>query len=239
MFLDNKYYKWYKQLTSKQDRRLDCYTEKHHIIPRSMGGKDTKENLVVLTAREHYIAHLLLTKCTFGKAKQKMSFALWNMVNRDNGIRTSSRMYAIIRENHSKFLSEFLSGENNPMFGKEHSKETISKISKGGKGLKRTEETRQRISEANKGERNSMYGVPKTKEQKEAASKRWKEDNPMYNKEVVDKIKKAKEGTINCFDVVEQKFVRICANMYNLNKDRYKNNNSKEAKKFKEIRDVK
>jgi len=48
MFLDNKYYKWYKELTSKQDRSLECYTEKHHIIPRSMGGKDTKENLVVL-----------------------------------------------------------------------------------------------------------------------------------------------------------------------------------------------
>lgn len=110
MFLDNKYYKWYKALASKQNRSLDCYTEKHHIIPRSMGGKDTKENLVVLTAREHYIAHLLLTKCTFGKAKHKMSFALWNMVNRDNGFRTSSRMYAIIRENHLKFLSESLRG---------------------------------------------------------------------------------------------------------------------------------
>ena len=239
MFLDNKYYKWYKKLTSKQDIRLDCYTEKHHIIPRSMGGKDTKENLVVLTAREHYIAHLLLTKITKGANKKKMSFALWNMVNRDNGKRTSSRMYAIIRENHSMFLSESLSGENNPMFGKEHSKETRSKISKGGKGLKRTEETRQRISEANKGKRNSMYGVPKTKEQKETASKRLKENNPMYNKEVVDKIKKAKEGTINCFDIIEQKFVRICVNIYNSNKDRYKNNNSKEAKKFKESRDVK
>lgn len=27
MFLDNKYYKWYVELTSKQDRKLDCYTE--------------------------------------------------------------------------------------------------------------------------------------------------------------------------------------------------------------------
>lgn len=71
MFLDNKYYKWYIKLTSKQDIRLDCYTEKHHIIPRSMGGKDTKENLVVLTAREHYIAHLLLTKICKGVNKKK------------------------------------------------------------------------------------------------------------------------------------------------------------------------
>ena len=38
------------------------YTEKHHILPRSMGGLDTEDNLVKLTGREHWIAHLLLHK---------------------------------------------------------------------------------------------------------------------------------------------------------------------------------
>lgn len=64
-------------------------------------------------------------------------------------------------------------------------------------------------------------------------------NNPMFNEASVEKMKESKKGTINCFDVVEQKFVRICVNIYNSNKDRYKNNNSKEAKKFKENRDVK
>lgn len=35
--------------------------ENHHIIPRACGGLDNKENIVCLTIREHYIAHLLLS----------------------------------------------------------------------------------------------------------------------------------------------------------------------------------
>lgn len=187
-----------------------------------MVGKDTKENLVVLTAREHYIAHLLLTKITKGANKKKMAFALWNMVNRDNGKRTSSTVYDSLRKAHSEFLSIELSGEGNPMFGEKH-----------------TEETKKKISTATKGENNTMFGVPKTEKQKRIAREHMKLNNPMFNEASVEKMKESKKGTINCFDVVEQKFVRICANIYNLNKDRYKNNNSKEAKKFKESRDVK
>ena len=36
------------------------YVERHHVVPRSMGGDDTASNLVWLTAREHFIAHWLL-----------------------------------------------------------------------------------------------------------------------------------------------------------------------------------
>lgn len=47
-----------------QSRTLpsDIYIEKHHIIPKSMGGSNSKDNLVKLTAREHYIIHWLLYK---------------------------------------------------------------------------------------------------------------------------------------------------------------------------------
>ena len=38
------------------------YYEKHHIKPRSLGGNDSEDNLVLLTAREHYLAHYLLWK---------------------------------------------------------------------------------------------------------------------------------------------------------------------------------
>lgn len=40
----------------------NSYTERHHIIPRCMGGVDDKSNLVDLTAREHFVAHRLLAK---------------------------------------------------------------------------------------------------------------------------------------------------------------------------------
>lgn len=39
-----------------------CYVESHHIVPRWAGGANTKENLVCLTAREHFVAHKLLYK---------------------------------------------------------------------------------------------------------------------------------------------------------------------------------
>ena len=41
---------------------LDGYYEKHHIIPKCLGGKDILENYVLLTFREHIIAHKLLLK---------------------------------------------------------------------------------------------------------------------------------------------------------------------------------
>ena len=41
---------------------LDYYTEIHHIVPRCMGGTDDENNLVLLTAREHIIAHMLIVR---------------------------------------------------------------------------------------------------------------------------------------------------------------------------------
>lgn len=43
-------------------KTLDFYTEKHHIIPRCMGGDNKPNNLVLLTFREHIIAHRLLVR---------------------------------------------------------------------------------------------------------------------------------------------------------------------------------
>ena len=38
------------------------YFEIHHIVPRCLGGSDEKDNLVMFTGREHFIAHLVLAK---------------------------------------------------------------------------------------------------------------------------------------------------------------------------------
>lgn len=45
-----------------QDRKKSkgLYLERHHIIPKSMGGDDSKNNLVLLTLQEHVMAHYLL-----------------------------------------------------------------------------------------------------------------------------------------------------------------------------------
>jgi hypothetical protein len=57
------YQKIYNQLIIKgKIRTLTGYTERHHIVPRCMGGSDDKSNLVDLTPEEHYLAHQLLVK---------------------------------------------------------------------------------------------------------------------------------------------------------------------------------
>jgi len=55
------YLKAYCNLIRKAEHRVlpEGYTEKHHIFPKSIYGNNNK--IVVLTAREHYIAHKLLT----------------------------------------------------------------------------------------------------------------------------------------------------------------------------------
>jgi hypothetical protein len=77
MYLQNKYTKWYNSIIfSAQNRTTTGYLEKHHIIPKSLGGSNSKDNLVKLTAREHFICHWLLTKMTTGQNKTKMCMAL-------------------------------------------------------------------------------------------------------------------------------------------------------------------
>ena len=80
LFIDNKYTRWYYNIIERaQTRTITGYTEKHHIIPKSLGGNNSIENLTTLTAREHYVCHWLLTKMVTGAAKQKMSYALHAM----------------------------------------------------------------------------------------------------------------------------------------------------------------
>ena len=70
----NKYKKWYTSIVSNAKlRTINGYKERHHIIPVSLGGSDNKENLVDLTAREHFICHWLLVKIYSGEAKSKMN----------------------------------------------------------------------------------------------------------------------------------------------------------------------
>lgn len=50
--------------TQKEERtkKNGIYYESHHILPKCLGGSDTKDNKVFLTFREHFICHWLLCK---------------------------------------------------------------------------------------------------------------------------------------------------------------------------------
>ena len=72
------YTKTYNQIIERaQNRKLDGYTEKHHIVPKCIGGLDVKENIVKLTAREHFLCHMLL--CEIYPKENKLKHALFLM----------------------------------------------------------------------------------------------------------------------------------------------------------------
>lgn len=131
-YIENKYASWYFSLIdSRKSKETDNrYLEKHHIIPKSLGGSDTIDNLVYLTAREHYIAHLLLIKMTTGDEKARMSFALKCMSNFKNKYHQRyippSKIYEIERKNFSQSMSEYNFGHPNYLIS--HTEETKKKI---------------------------------------------------------------------------------------------------------------
>jgi hypothetical protein len=72
MFIKNKYTTYYFRIVGNAvNRVVEGYTEEHHIIPQSMGGSDSTDNLVRLTGHEHFVCHLLLTKMLDGPLKHK------------------------------------------------------------------------------------------------------------------------------------------------------------------------
>lgn len=101
----------YDRLIERAKTRSNAtgYTERHHIIPRSLGGSDDHSNIVVLTAKEHYIAHRLLAKFTTGQDKHKMAYALFNMCTTSKQrprYVPNARSYALIKAEMAESMKE-------------------------------------------------------------------------------------------------------------------------------------
>lgn len=99
MFLVNRYSRTYFSIIESAKIRGidDSYHEKHHIIPRSLGGDNSVDNIVKLTYREHFLCHRLLVKMTEGKMRQKMACALWAMTRKTGNRITTSKQYSVAR----------------------------------------------------------------------------------------------------------------------------------------------
>lgn len=179
IFIENKYTKFYRSLIEKatsrnlqkrrQAKKVLGYVEKHHIIPKSLGGSNDEDNLVFLTAKEHFVAHRLLVKITDGKNKSKMIYALHKMISESpsqHRYHISSRKFNQIRN-----LIMSTSGENHHNYGR-----------------KRTEEWKNERRESYRGEGNPNFGKTgiksrlfnkPTKKKNGNAGK----NNPMYGRE--------------------------------------------------------
>ena len=100
------------------------YSEKHHIIPRCLGGSNDKNNIVNLTAKEHFICHALLSEMYERGSDEwyKMNHAFmmmrpsseWHNKNRYY----NSRLYEMKKKDFSKVMSKLQKGKNNSQYGK-------------------------------------------------------------------------------------------------------------------------
>ena len=89
------------------NRTLD-YSERHHIIPRCMGGTDDKSNIIELSAREHFLAHYLLMKMYPENYKLIDAFRMMGVVNSKEGQKRyiNSRLYENAKKNFAKARSK-------------------------------------------------------------------------------------------------------------------------------------
>tara|TARA_R110000764_G_scaffold76025_1_gene153081 strand:- start:4 stop:537 length:534 start_codon:yes stop_codon:yes gene_type:complete len=162
---------YYQIIEQAGNRHVDGYVEWHHIVPRCLGGSDDRDNLVPLTAREHFICHWLLIRIHPGNID--LHRAVYLMSNTRKGLKISARMYAELKE-----------GISEAMKGSKHSQETKLKMSESKKGIKRSEETKRRVSETLKGRKPSeetkrkmseaRKGKKHSEETKRKMSKAWK-----------------------------------------------------------------
>ena len=153
VFVNNKYLIWYEQLTSKPASA--DYLEKHHIVPKSIVPNNT---VVSLTARQHYIAHLLLIKCVSPIYRKKMLYAITAMKMRTaKTIKFNSRVFEKLKIEANKQRSVALKGRT-------HTLEARAKI-KAKRALQIiSEETKIKMSESRRGRKNSPEAIEKTRQ---------------------------------------------------------------------------
>ena len=117
------YTRIYNQIIERaQNRKLNGYVEKHHIVPKCIGGLNVKENIVKLTAREHFLCHMLL--CEIHPLEYKLKHALFLMAIGKQKVREKtyvigSRVYERLKTEYSLMLT-----------GKPQTQETKNKKSK-------------------------------------------------------------------------------------------------------------
>ncbi len=213
----NKYKQWYTNITERaKNRHLETYTESHHIVPRSLGGGDETDNLVNLTAREHFVCHWLLVKMTTGQDNHKMLNAL-RMMRAENPnqqrytTKITARVYESIKQEYSLMQRERILGEKNPMWGKTHTLESREKIRQKNLGNKLTPEQHARLVANTTGKKKP----PITDEHRAKLSAAQSgKNNPRYGVEVLeDTRKKIGDKLRGRKQTEEEKLARSLANM--------------------------
>lgn len=206
----SKYEKWYSSIIENaRNRTLTVYKETHHILPRSLGGSDTPDNLVDLTAREHFMCHWLLTKMHTGINRGKMLNAMYIMKGENSyqqryKTKITARVYAKLRTEYAAYISKLNTGRKQPpeekakqiaaITGRKRaafSKEWKDNLSKNHKSKNpdyntaHSEETRKKIGDKLRGKKQDPLRVAaRAEKQRSLNMKREKKLCPYCNREV-------------------------------------------------------
>lgn len=198
MFIQNKYYAWYYSIISNARSEIrnkkDGYYERHHVVPKSLGGDESADNKILLTAKEHFIAHYLLTKMTSGEDRCKMLFAMKRMSvsNQHHKRKLTSAQYAICKRSHSEAMTlrykgkpsvlspEAISRGADKKRGRKLSPEHIEKIRLSSLGRTHSDESKTKIASSNTGKPKSVEHRQKLSEA--ARQRAARGDNSMKGK---------------------------------------------------------
>ena len=159
-------------------RTLTCYKEEHHIVPVCMNGDNSKENLVKLTAKEHFICHLLLTKVY--PNDNKLKYALWCMMTLTNKhllrYKITSQTFEKLRIECAKAISTHLMGHEVSENQKEKQRLKMTGRVSGFKDKHHSQENKEKARVLSTGRNHTEEWKQKESERKQ------KEKNPFYNK---------------------------------------------------------
>jgi hypothetical protein len=229
----NKYEKWYTAITERaKNRTLEGYTESHHVIPRSLGGSDDADNLVDLTAREHFVCHWLLVKIHTGESRNKMIYALRMMRAEKHGqqryeSKITARVYESIKKEYSEIASKRFSGVGNGFYGKHHTPEAREAIRQKNTGKQITDEQREKLvqamtgkkrepfsdewraklSAAKQGENNNRYGVEvseetRAKQRAKALGRKQSAETVQKKADAIRGLKREKRHCAHCDQMI-------------------------------------
>lgn len=170
------YNRYTRFIGSLRGQLVNGYAEVHHIVPRSLGGTDDADNLIRLTARQHFIAHWILARALGGSAAR----AFFMMSNFGKYGHVNSTTYAIARKEYAELASIQMQGRIMPpvsaetrekqrqaKLGKKLSAEHVEKVRQTRIGRKLSDEWKANVAAAKRGKSNGRLGHIMTEETKQ------------------------------------------------------------------------
>lgn len=98
-----------------KSRQPTGYVEKHHIVPRCIGGTDETSNLVKLTPEEHYVAHQLLVKMY--PDNDLLVYAANKMTISSKNTKRNNRRYGWLKRRYQSVCKKRV-GKKNSSYGR-------------------------------------------------------------------------------------------------------------------------